>query len=668
MVIDRFFEPSATLRLAFVATLVVASFVWLGLVAIPRLRGAITDRQLIALVHRDHPQEAALLSTALDVQERPSATNSQALTTATLASADAAANRLEGVRLVRPPAAMGSVGFAAVAIVAAVGFAMARPDMAVCFTRRVALSEEPWPRRVELVAEGFAWDATHGEWTRVAARGEPIDFTITAKVSGERLPPRTLWVRDPQRRRSTALTRVGPPTVGATTQQLYRRRIERLDEDRNLTIRGGDGRLSLRLIAADRPRLTELALTTTPPGYLDQPPAETSPATLAAIPEGGRLTLKSRSTKSLASVTATLRGANDALATTLPAALGQDGQSIVIQTPPLAEATVIAIAATDTDGLASEPFGLTIEVAKDQPPTVGLALDGVGRAVTRDAKLSVVLTPDDDHDVSHTELVLRHDDREVTIDLATPNNLPASVRGEADLLSMRLMPAAERLAVQPGDRVTVTARVSDRYDQAERVPTESRPIKIEIVTPAELLARIGDAQRELRQSLEGLLADVQRLEYELDLQQRRDTDGTSRELENWTAERLLDTRKASEGIAAAAERANGLRAQVVNNRLDQPALIDRLQRRVAEPLQRLVSEDLDAARSGLRDGDAPSIAAAQQSVRTAATVLEQVAGNLETQQTYNEVVALLRGLIREQRRVNQRTERQEGENVRSLFD
>ncbi|MEO0530593.1 MAG: hypothetical protein AAF266_08455, partial [Planctomycetota bacterium] len=332
LIVDRFFEPPYELRLGVVLALATSLGCWLLFVVLRRVRAQVSDRQILTLLHRNHPDEAALISTAIDVQGQPTATSNGQLTDAIVASANEAATRLAGVRLVRSPNTMATVGFAAMSLLAAAGFAFTQPELAACFTRRLALSEELWPRRVELIAEGFEWDPEARTWKRVAARGEPLDFTVTASVTGQHPLPQALWARDDLRRVTTALTRVGQPIVDGEKRQAFRQRIERLDRDRQITLRGGDGRLRLRLIAADRPSLTEMTVAVVPPSYHDTETTGTSPATLAANPEGSRLRLHARSTKPLAAITATSQKASSPLTTSLTASFDSASNHALIET------------------------------------------------------------------------------------------------------------------------------------------------------------------------------------------------------------------------------------------------------------------------------------------------------------------------------------------------
>lgn len=678
LVLDRLFEPSPAVRLAVEIALATMVLGWLLLVALPRWLAPLTDQQLIKLLHHHAPEEANLLSTALGLRSEPPGVSAR-LREQTLAAAGHAAERLHSVRLVREPVSYGFAWFAGVALAGVAVLGVARPDLATSYVRRIGLTAESWPRRVQLSVTGFEYDAASAEWCRVAARGEPTEIEVFADTANRKKLPNGLWAQGTGRRRSlSGMTRVGPPIEGDRTRQRYRQRIERLDEDLTLTIRGGDARLRLRLLAAERPQLSDVTLTYRPPDYLAQPEAITTAATLAPLPEGSALVLRARSSKPLAAAEASVQSKSLAIPVAMQAAIDSTSDSLAIDLPRLTEPCGITLLLTDADGLWSEPYELPIEVARDRPPSVSLTLEGVARAVTRDARVPVLVSVDDDYALRSFGLRVVSGDTTIDLDLAVPASVPAVARGVVDLLSQRSASTDDRIRLEPGDRLTVAAVAADRYDLGERPPSESQPIELEVVTPEELLARLGESQRDLRRTIDTLVEDTQRLRYELDLGRRRLVDSEEDHAvgrQGWAAERRLDTRKAFDGVEEAARRAEGLRLQAVNNRLDQPALIDRLAKAVVRPLRRVASRDLaaildrlGAIGEGGEEADETTCKAAVEAATRAVTTLEQVAASLDSQQTYNEVVALLRGLVREQRRVNERTTRERSRSVRGLFE
>ncbi|QDT68067.1 hypothetical protein MalM25_09790 [Planctomycetes bacterium MalM25] len=671
LILDRLFEPPPTLRAMGLAFFLGVGLLWLATIVIPRLLRRIDDRQLLTLLHHERPEEAELIATAIDLRSDPAPPNPK-LAAATFDKAERTAEQLREVRLTRPASEYGFAWFAAVALGGAILLGLARTDLASRFIQRVALSQEPWPRRVELIAEGFRYDESTGEWTRPGVRGEPFEFSIVARVAPGGQPPRTVWARGPGRRLTT-LTRLGSADAEAIEQR-YRRRLERLDEETSYVIRGGDAALRLRLRPVDRPGLTDPRVVCSPPDYLRAESFTTAPATLTPMPEGSLVGFEANATKPLAAVEATLR-TEDATPHAVAARLEGKSGRVIVEPLVLENSSVLTVLVTDRDGFVSAPIETPLEARADTPPTVGLELDGVGRAITRDARLPARAPLDDDQGVASVLLRLEVSDGDsppVAIDLPTPVGLPGVARGVADLLSLRSAAGAGRLRLEPGDRLTVAAEAVDRYDLADRPPSSSTPITLEVVEPAELLARLGEAQRELGSAVESLRTDVERLEYEIDLATRRgQEDEPPESLARWASERGLDARKAAAGVAQAARRAAGIRRQVLNNRLDQPALAERLNSDAAAPLRRVADRDLKRVRQALRAEGEPlttsRLAEASRAASQAVETLGRVAQSLNSQQTYNEVVALLRGLIREQRVVNERTTRQQNDNARRLL-
>lgn len=692
LILDRCFEPAPKVRLVVELSLLATGFVWLSLRAAPRLLRPISDREVVGLLQTRHPREAGVIGTALGLRsgraETPSSV-ARSLAEATARRAEAAATALEGVRLVRPPTAMPVVWFASVLAVAGVVLALVRTDLAVSYAERIALSPEPWPRQVRLVVEGLHYDRAQAVWTAVAPRGEPFEFDVVARVDREELAVDTAWSRRVSERRRgwETLTRIGGVTPADADTRRFRWRTDRLGEDLELLVTAGDARTRIRLWARERPRLTDLTIRHRPPAYLGRAEGVASAATIESLPEGSSVELRARSERALDSVEAWLEGGEGEERRVLEGRIVDDALGVAIATPPLGRPCRLVVAVTDQNGLASEALALPLDVTPDTPPAARLTHGG-GSVITRDARAPLNLEATDDHGVDRAVLELVADGSTLRVPLAVPRSQEGRVDATLDLLSLRSSSGGAPFRVEPGQRLVITAAVTDHYDLQERSPTRSDPITLQVVTPAELLGRLGDEQSELRRTLLGVTEDVRRLAYTVDLQRRRGAEGLSdpetapneeAAARRWTAERLLDGRKAASSVSAAVERADGLRRQVLDNRLDQPALVERLALQVVAPLRSVVEDDLTAFREALErpsaarpaglDASGRSLAAASEAAERAVAKLTRVAAALESEQTYNGMVTALRALIRDQRRVNQQTAREESEAVRdALFD
>lgn len=675
LALDWTFEPGAKLRGVALAVVVVLGLATLGRAAWRRLGKPVTDRDVVTLLHRRAPREATLIATSLDLRRSP-AGGANPLIEATLAAADDAAARLAGIEVVTSPESWRVVWLARGALALAAGLALWRPDLAATGVRRLALADDSWPRRVTLAPEGFTYDPAADLWRRVAARGEPTEIAVVARVSPGESPPTTLWAHGGaagRRRERSTFTRVGDAEPGDGAAQRFRRRIERLDDDLAYAVRAGDATLRLRVIASPRPALTDIVVRSEPPTYLGLRADETPLASLSAVPEGSRVTLRARSTRPLVSASARL-GKEGALGAA-KAELAEAGRVVLVALPPLDGRVAVTIGGSDIDGLAATPLDVAIEVAADEPPTARLRSLGVGRAITRDALLPVEATVADDHGLSAVRFELRRGEELRACAVTPPRGLGGGARGDFDLVSLRA--DSPPFAVAPGDLLRLSVIAGDAYDLGPRAPTRSAELVLEVVTPSELLAQVADAQRELAAAVAGSLAEIERLEYEVDLDRRRVAGAAeprpAEDSRRWVAERGLDLRKAGDGVRLAAARAEALRRRVIDNRLEQPELADRLGRRVAKPLEAAALDALPSAAAalGAAEGEVArplDHRAALAALGDAKAGVARALATLGTQDSYNEVVAQLRALIREQQRVNEKTLRQETQSVRSLLE
>jgi hypothetical protein len=226
---------------------------------------------------------------------------------------------------------------------------------------------------------------------------------------------------------------------------------------------------------------------------------------------------------------------------------------------------------------------------------------------------------------------------------------------------------------------------------------------------AELLAQLERRELQLRQRYESIyekMMDTRNLLARVDLQETppsepADASGTEQapsgetnsaesaaEPSPATADRALALRRlrvagslqhvvqSADEVLGVAEAFDDLHDQLTNNRIENPDLQSRLREQIAQPLHRignqrmpelaaqlkLVEEHLSEA--GVQPELAKSIATADQILVEMKAVLDRM---LELE-TYNEVVALLRGIISDQEEINRRTRDRQKERIRSLFE
>lgn len=667
LTVDRTLELSVGARAASWTVLALVVLFWFVVRGWPLLRKDFSDHEIAQLIARRRPDAGDAIETAIDLSlPDHSGVVSPHLAEATYQRADTAARGLDGLRLTRDPldnawAAAAMIAWSAVAVLF-----IASPRVGGFLVERMALGGEPWPRSVRLIPEGFEQADQDGVWRRRVARGASIELGVEAVATAPRHVPRSMrsrlvWGSGPWERRDWV--RVGAPTDEPAAQR-FRTRLDEVSEDLRLTLRAGDGRARLELLAVARPVVTGLRAVVEPPAYLGRPRIECAVTALPVIPEGARLTLAARANKRLMEVVAELVSI-DASRSLLKSVLAEDGRGFEVLIPQLFESGMVEFRWTDTDRVTPEsPLGLRIEAKRDESPTVVLRRDALGEGVTPEGMLRLRVVAHDDHCLARVGLLIGLDDEpefEAPVVAAVGAEVDAAC--DVDLLTLgRLRPTGGK-PIDPGMRLRVRALAEDAYDLRPREPSMSESIVFEVVTAEEVLVRLGVRERELRGRLEAALSDARRLAYTV----TRLAGGKSKGADRVRADCELEAQKLRADVAGVAEGFARVRDAIENNRLDQPALVDRLALRVIGPLETcdtrclapLIKEIAAASESGW---EAP-----HQSVVGAIAAIEQVLSQIESNDSYNLVVAELRDLIREQRSLNRATETERNERDRRLL-
>jgi hypothetical protein len=116
---------------------------------------------------------------------------------------------------------------------------------------------------------------------------------------------------------------------------------------------------------------------------------------------------------------------------------------------------------------------------------------------------------------------------------------------------------------------------------------------------------------------------------------------------------------------------------LTNNRIDNPDLKSRLREQIALPLHRIAEESMPklAAQLKLVEEHVADLAAARAELETSIALadevlveMRQVLDRMLELETYNEVVALLRGIIKDQDEISRQTKERQKERLRDLFE
>jgi len=671
LLVDWFFEPPAAVRAAWL----VAAAIGLGWLVIAkivaRLAAPLSDPQLALLVERTHPQFRDSLSTAIELADASRDDVDEAMLARTVAAAEALVPDVRPARVFRRRSLMLLAGVAAAAAATVVTLAALQPDVAGRWVRRMVLTRnEPWPRRVSLVAEGFV------AGVRTVARGSDVEVLVRATATGE--IPAVVDLRSRPAAaggRTWRWDRMGTRGGAGADGQVFGHLLKGVSEPLDLEIRGGDARLrGLRLEVVDAPALESLSITATLPAYLGAGTRAAPPARVVQVPRGADVAITATATKPLSAggLAVVADGVETTLAELPPAPAG--GRSITTRLDGLDGDQTVVVKFTDVHGLVNrEPITFVLSAVPDEPPQVSMRLRGISTAVTPRARLPVQGTIADDHGVAEAAVRLRLaeaepgaaeaavTDRLQPIAALTPGAAVTELAGEdAEVVPL------EPLELVPGRRIEVAVIAADGCALTGGPNrSTSETWSLDVVTPDALLALLEAREVILRRRFESVIGDLTQARERLA-----------------AAPDIAETGRLGEAAARAAgetEEIAGtfrdIRLELDNNSLLSPELDMRLVAQIAAPLEGIALRDLpglaNACRRAAEPGNGGAAMPADRLVRQAEEVLARMRAVLDMMmelESFNEVVERLRGVIRAQEQLRSETLERQKKRAREALE
>src|SRR4051794_13000992 len=359
---DWLFEPSPTTRrVGLVAAACIALFVCYRFL-LRRIFVPISDTTAAVLLERHFPALKDHVITAVDVASIPAhaAAYHPELIAKTNEAADAAITAVNPKDLFNRRPLVRSVT-AAIAIIASLAvFAIFSRDVFGFWLERIALSDEPWPRRVHLEVVGFPPSAT-GERVHKLAQDEDFELLVHARTDGYEVPKEVeirYRLADGRRGRDT-LSRIGEAAASREDYQLFRYEFKHVVGNMDFDVVGGDDRVrDLHLEVVDRPELAAIELDCVYPEYLARQPRRLPVTGGMRIPEGTRLTLHANSTKPLSAARIQIAKDKKERALTL---VESGPKKIDYDYGTLRADDVLLVSVTDTDGVTTrEPYRISL--------------------------------------------------------------------------------------------------------------------------------------------------------------------------------------------------------------------------------------------------------------------------------------------------------------------
>ncbi len=261
---DWSFEPSPTARRAAIAIAAAATLFVVYRYLLRRIFVPISDKSAAVLLERRFPELHEHLITAVEVAHGGEAgvTYHPHLVAETTSAADASIANVEVARLFNHAPLLRAVGLAAAVIISVAVFAIGAREGFGFWLQRIALSEEPWPRRVHLEVVGFPPDA-NGRRTHKLAQDDDLELLVHANTDGFEAPDDVeirFRLADGRKGRDS-LIRVGDAAANQNGSQLFRYEFKHVASDMEFDIVGGDDRVrDLHLHVVDRPELFAIEL------------------------------------------------------------------------------------------------------------------------------------------------------------------------------------------------------------------------------------------------------------------------------------------------------------------------------------------------------------------------------------------------------------------------
>jgi hypothetical protein len=713
---DWSFEPSpaarrAALVIAGAATLFVAYRYLLRRIFVP-----ISDTSAAVLLERRFPELREHLITAVDVATggETGVTYHPQLVAETTSAADASIANIEVARLFNHAPLLRSIGLAAAVVISVAVFAIGAREGFGFWLQRIALSEEPWPRRVHLEVVGFPPDA-NGQRTHKLAQDDDLELLVQASTDGFESPEEVeirFRLADGRKGRDS-LIRVGSAVANQTGSQLFRYEFKHVASDMEFDIVGGDDRVrDLRLQVVDRPELFAIELECVYPKYLGRESRRLPVTGGMRIPEGSQLILHANSTKPLTAARVRTSKDNDDRQLTIDSA---SPDKLAWDFGTLASDDVLIVTVTDIDGVASrEPYRISLSVMNDDVPQVAVRLAGIGSAITPDAILPIAGKITDDYGLDRVWVEYQVDGGLVSARplAAQPHGEPALEKIDAfDARATDAATGRRVLELKPKQRLALTLKASDRFDlTSEPRAGSSQQFMLDVVTPADLLALLERRELALRQRFEAIyekLTDTRNLLSRIESNEGAadsadsqsatgdaqknpaDNGAPSGDVATSAAQRMLSRRRlrisgslqnvvqATDEVKGVAEAFDDLGAELVNNRVDNPDLRSRLGEQIAQPLHQIAERRMPELVTRLKSveeriadlaASAPELKKAIVEADAVLVAMRQVLDKMLELETYNEVVALLRGIITDQDEISRRTLERRKEKAKGLLE
>jgi len=668
LAIDYAFEPARGVRLTILAVVGLAAVGVLVHLIFRRAFVPMSRSNMAMVLERRFPKfnDSLLTAVVLAGRELDPAKCNPSMLARTCREAAERIGGLELRRVFNPLPLCLTAGGALLLAVSMAVFAALLPDaMGTWVRRNLLLADELWPRNTRLEIKGFK------DGVEKVARGADFDISVRADTSFPKIP-QTVEIRyqvkggaaghkfmdrehvaDPEKEPFQAYSF----TFKGVTADIYFQviggddRVPGPDDERGKQ-RGDDHPRQLKIEVVENPTLSAMVLECRYPAYIGRKDRTLPVSGEMRLPAGTQVKLRARANKELVRVQIDRHIEIDASGSELRLPLqtieahqltGQR-RSFEHWVGTVRENTRLLFTLSDTDKIKTrEPVQLKLAALPDEPPHLEVRLDGIGTAITPEARLPVVGQITDDYGLERIWA-------EASLD---QQPLPAQT-----LAALRKRPTShtltdvgievQSLKVAPGQKLLLCIKAADLYDlkdlqglsvlcalcgiadafdmyeqydlcDLDRQPNvgASERWLLDVVTADQLRAMLEARELVLRQRFERIMQEVAesrdllaKIEFgsgagkktdekaaENKGAEPEDKDREEREeispleMRVGRAQQALQaSRKNAQETAGVADSFDDIRKQLINNRIDTEELKKRLEDGIAKPLHKIADE------------------------------------------------------------------------------
>ena len=529
---------------------------------------------------------------------------------------------------------------------------IASPDlMGIWFARNVLLRNVDWPQRTRLIVELDA--------DVVRARGDDIEIRAHAQgvVPGQ---VDIIYENESGRRGRETMVLVG--------ENGFRHTFRNVDEGFHFRLEGGDDRTNefwIRL--TDRPRVVRATVTIEPPAYTGMSPIVLGEGRRAArVLRGSTVSFAFTTNKPV--VRADLMAGHDLVAEATPIdADGDDEYRVAPLTPTKTRTYHVLL--RDEAGLENRnPARWALRVVSDEAPTARLFLSGVGEMITPEAVLPIEVEFADAYGLASAELAY-----EVTREGGGSGliALPGFTPGARTLATSLSWPVSEA-GMSPGERISLHARATDFDDVSGPNYGQSQEQTLRVVSREELLSELARREQAARRQFERLIDEQEQIRGALLTVIGRYLPDDRNGLSAGLAPLERRQRNVAGSVNVVRQQFQQVLTELRINALDTSALEQRLGDDIIDPLTMLARRDLvaeaDALRSLAEEGTVTRAAKIDPEQERIIDEMRRILSRMLEWEGYQEVVNMLRDIIRLQEELQEETRAQLGDQVKDVFD